>query len=115
MTTAAQGERYALAAQEDRSALRTRITIPATLRPSGSRSFQTVVRDLSLSGFSATAITRIHVGVTCWLTLPGLESMQARAVWWDNGHVGCAFDRLLDPIACEKVLSRWSGEPVYRG
>ena len=66
---------YAHAAQEDRCAPRTRITIPATLRPSGSRGFQTVVHDLSISGFSAMAINRLHPGTHCWLTLPGLESM----------------------------------------
>ena len=44
---------YFAAAQEDRSAPRTRITIPAMLRVSGGRGFQTVVHDLSLSGFCA--------------------------------------------------------------
>ena len=55
--------RYEMAAQEDRSAPRTRIVIPAQLRASGMRSFQTVVNDLSLSGFSATAVKigRAHV------------------------------------------------------
>ena len=60
-----------IAAQEDRSAVRTKMAIPAQLRASGARAFQTVVNDLSLSGFSATAITRMHPGAVCWLTLPG--------------------------------------------
>jgi len=105
---------YSVAAQEDRSAPRTKISIPASLRPSGSKAFQTVVRDLSLSGFSATALNRLHPGTVCWLTLPGLESMQGHVVWWDEGMVGCAFDKLLSPIIHDNVLSRWRGDGVYR-
>lgn len=98
---------YEIAAQEDRSAPRTRIMIPAQLRASGMRSFQTVVNDLSLSGFSATAVNRMHVGSICWLTLPGLESLQARAVWWENGLAGCAFANLLSPIVHDNILARY--------
>jgi hypothetical protein len=105
-----QQERYETAAQEDRSAPRLRISIPAALRPSGSKGFQTAVRDLSLSGFSATAMTRIAPRTMCWLTLPGKETVAAKAVWWDNGLVGCAFDDLLDPLELEAILSRWNGD-----
>jgi PilZ domain. len=108
-------EKYAAAAQEDRSAHRIRISIPATLRASGTKSFQTAVRDLSLSGFSATAMTRLHPGTLCWLTLPGMESMAAKVVWWDNGLVGAAFDRLLSPIILDDILTRWRGEGMFEG
>jgi len=106
---------YRLAAQEDRCAPRTRIAIPASLRPSGSKGFQTVVQDLSLSGFSAMAINRLHAGNLCWLTIPGLESLQAEVIWWNNGLVGCAFSQLLSPIVHDNLLARWSGNAgVYR-
>ena len=103
---------YAIAAQEDRSAPRSKVTIPASLRASGSKGFQTVVQDLSLSGFSATAINRLHPGTVCWLSLPGLESMQAEVIWWENSMVGCAFQQLLSPIIHDNILSRWSGEGI---
>mgnify|MGYP006345116529 CR=1 FL=1 len=106
---------YAIAAQEDRSAPRTRISIPATLRPSGSKGYQTSVNDLSLSGFSAMAVNRMHTGTVCWLTLPGLESLQAEVIWWNNGLVGCAFQQLLSPIVHDNVLARWRGDSVYKG
>jgi hypothetical protein len=102
-----QQDRYEYASQEDRSAPRTRISIPATLRASGSRGYQTAVRDLSLSGFSATAISRLHPGTHCWLTLPGLESLHARVVWWEDGQVGCAFEKLLSPIIYDDIIARW--------
>lgn len=106
--------RYDLAAQEDRCSPRTRLTIPAQLRASGGRAFQTVVHDLSISGFSAAAINRMHEGQICWLTLPGLESLQAQVVWWENCVAGCAFAELLSPIVHDNILQRYSGNGVYR-
>ncbi len=107
-------DRYKIAAQEDRCAPRTRLTIPATLRASGGRAFQSVVHDLSISGFSAASINRMHEGQMCWLTLPSLESLQAQVVWWDNCIVGCAFDELLSPIVHDNILQRYSNSGVYR-
>src|SRR5690606_13597859 len=107
--------RYHIAAQEDRSAPRTKLAIPAQLRASGARAFQTVVNDLSLSGFSATAITRMHPGSVCWLTLPGLESLQAEVVWWENNMCGCAFSSLLSPIVHDNILARYRADTTFRG
>jgi len=109
-----QKDRYAVAAQEDRCAPRTKITIPAQLRASGGRAIQTVIHDLSISGFSATAINRMHPGQICWLTLPGLESQQAEVVWWENSQVGCAFYELLSPIVHDSILSRFHPNAAYR-
>lgn len=108
------GDRYSVASQEDRSAPRTRVSIPASLRPSGSKGYQTVVNDLSLSGFSAASLNRLHVGTLCWLTIPGLESMQAQVVWWEDGQVGCAFEKLISPIVHDNILARWHGDSTYR-
>jgi hypothetical protein len=108
-------DRYEVAAQEDRCAPRTKITIPAQLRPSGARAFQTVVHDLSLSGFSASAISRMHVGQRCWITLPGLQSLEAQVVWWEDSVVGCAFEELLSPIVLDSILSRFQPQSIYRG
>ena len=109
-------DRYAISAQEDRCAPRTRLSIPASLRASGTRGFQTVVNDLSLSGFSCMSINRMYPGSVCWLTLPGLESLQAEVVWWNNSQVGCAFMQLLSPIVHDNILARWQGhgEGIYR-
>lgn len=98
---------YSIAAQEDRSAPRTKLTIPAQLRQSGGRPFQTVVHDLSLSGFSASAVTRLQPGTIIWLSLPGLESLQAEVVWWENSLTGCAFAHLLSPIVHDNLIERF--------
>jgi hypothetical protein len=107
-------DRYTIAAQEDRCAPRTRIQIPAGLRASGGRSFPTIVHDLSLGGFCCSAINRLHTGSVCWLSLPGLESLQAQVIWWDNSLAGCAFDNLLSPIVHDNILARWRGDKVFR-
>ncbi|MCW1384179.1 PilZ domain-containing protein [Novosphingobium sp. KCTC 2891] len=105
---------YEHSAQEDRCAPRSRVSIPATLRPSAAKGFHTIVQDLSLGGFSGTALNRMHVGTICWLTLPGLESLQAEVAWWHNGVVGCAFANLLSPIVHDNLLARYRGDGVYR-
>jgi len=106
--------RYEIAAQEDRSAPRTRLTIPASFRPSGGRSYQTIVHDLSLGGFCSSAVNRLQPGTICWITLPGLESLQSEVVWWDNSLVGCAFKTLLSPIVHDNILARWQPETIFR-
>ena len=105
---------YRTTAPEDRCGPRPRATIPATLRVSGGRAFQSVVHDLSISGFSAASINRMHVGQTCWLTLPGLEARQAEIIWWEDCIVGCAFVKLLSPIVHDNIMQRYSNVGEYR-
>ncbi|MBW8785486.1 MAG: PilZ domain-containing protein [Novosphingobium sp.] len=105
---------YTRAAQEDRCAPRTRTSIPAALRPSGAKGFQTVVHDLSLSGFSAAAINRMHAGSLVWLTIPGLEALEGEVIWWNNCLVGCAFHKLLSPVIHDTILARYAGDGVFR-
>lgn len=102
------GYRYAHAAQEDRCGSRAQVNIPATLRASGAKAFQTAVTDLAIGGFCCTAVNRMPPGTRCWLTLPGLQSLQAEVVWWDTNLVGCAFDDLLSPVVLETMLARWT-------
>lgn len=99
--------RYEHAAQEDRSAPRVRLSIPATMRPSGSPGFKVVVKDLSLSGVACEALTGMNGGTRVWLTLPGLAALQAEIMWNDGTMVGCAFTDLLNPAVLENVLARF--------
>lgn len=110
----ASPDRYAIASQEDRSAPRLRVSIPGSLRPSGGRGFQTVIHDLSLSGFAAASVNRMHPGSLCWLTIPGLEAQQAEVVWWNASIVGCSFSQLLSPIVYDNLLARFNGDRIYR-
>ncbi len=102
--------RYEHAAQEDRSAPRVKLNIPATMRPSGSPGFAVIVKDLSLSGVACEALTGMKGGTRVWLTLPGLSALQAEIMWNDGTMVGCAFNDLLNPAVLENILARY---PAY--
>lgn len=99
--------RYEDAAQEDRSAPRVKLHIPAQMRPSGSPSFSVIVKDLSLSGVACEALTGMSAGTRVWLTLPGLSALQAKIVWNDGTMVGCEFDTLLNLAVMENILARF--------
>lgn len=107
-------ERYEIAAQEDRCGQRAKLFIPGQLRASGGKAFRTLVSDLSISGFRASAINRMQPGQICWISLPSLESLQAKVIWWDKSLVGCAFAELLSPIVHDNLVSRYSGTGVCR-
>jgi hypothetical protein len=82
----------------------------ATLKTAESRGFQTMLRDLSLSGFSASAIDQIPVGSTCSLTSPDHEAKEARVVWWDRALVGCAFEKVIARVTQHGILEPWEAE-----
>lgn len=105
---------YEVAVQEDRCAPRTKIAIPAQLRVSGSPAFKTVVHDLSLAGFSASSIGRLQPDQICWLTMPGLQTIQGRIVWWDRSIAGASFDNMIDPAVLEGIIAQW-GRPLGGG
>lgn len=102
--------RYEDAAQEDRSAPRIKLKIPAQMRPSGSPAFAVIVRDLSLSGVACEALTGMSAGTRVWLTLPGLSALQAKIVWNDGTMVGCEFDNLLNLAVMENILARFPAQ-----
>ncbi len=103
-------QRYEDAAQEDRSAPRIRLKIPASMRPSGSPGFSVIVRDLSLSGVACEALTGMSPGTRVWLTLPGLSALPAKIIWNDGTRVGCAFDTLLNPAVMANILARFPAQ-----
>jgi hypothetical protein len=36
-----------------------------------------------------------------------MDALQAHVVWWEQGLVGCAFERLMSAHDYESVLARW--------
>lgn len=100
-------DRYAAAAQEDRCAPRSKVNVEAVLRPSGGHKFAVTVKDLSLAGFAAEAVTGMRSGSLCWLTLPGFEGLQAEVVWNDGGMIGCSFAQLLNQGVLDLMLKRY--------
>ncbi len=81
-----------------------RLSMPATLRASGSHSFACTVTDLSLGGFAVSAVTGIGPGTICWLSIGPLKGLQARVVWNDGHAVGCEFADMLNPAVFEALV-----------
>ncbi len=98
---------------EDRSAPRVILSLPAKLRPSNSPAFSVMIKDLSLSGFACEAVTSMPQGARCWLTMPGLESMQAEVVWNDGIIVGCSFHNLLNQVVLDALVARYTEPTQY--
>ncbi|MEE9433529.1 MAG: PilZ domain-containing protein [Sphingorhabdus sp.] len=102
--------RYAEAALEDRSAPRVKLRIPAILRPSGTAGYHVTISDLSLSGFSAEALTCQPPGSRLWITIPGLTPLQAEIVRNDGTIVGCAFSNFLNQAVLDNLVARYRVE-----
>jgi hypothetical protein len=96
---------YEYASQEDRSTPRMRVHFGASVRPSGARGFHTIVRDLSLGGYTAVSAARLDVNNFCWLAIPGFPALQGEVIWWDAGLFGVAFATLLDPSTFNAIIA----------
>ena len=107
-TRSQQNISYAEAALEDRSAPRTKLRIPASLRPSGFKGFSVIVKDLSMSGFAAEALTGMKAGTRVFITMPGLNALEAEIAWNDGTMIGCAFQNLLNEAVLDSILNRFS-------
>lgn len=103
---------YAFAAEEDRCAVRHKVAIPARLRFSCAQSFDVVISDISLAGFNCDALLQAHAGTRCWITMPGLASLEAEVVRHDNRGLGCAFAVLLNPAVMDRLIAGYSTEKL---
>lgn len=101
---------YAVSSDEDRCVVRHRLSIPAQMRFSCSKSFAVEVSDLSLAGFACDALVEAHKGTICWLTLPGLGAMEAEVVHHGNSGLGCAFKNMLNLAVLNHFVAKYSSK-----
>jgi len=101
---------YAIAAEEDRCAVRHRLSIPAKMRFSCSPSFPVKVMDMSVAGFACDALLQAHPGTLCWLTLPGLGALEAEVVRHDPQGMGCAFRTMLNQAVLDLFVQKYPAE-----
>lgn len=98
---------YAMASLEDRCAPRKKIRIPASLRQSGCPGFRVMIKDLSISGFAAEALTGMKPGTRIWIAIPGLVPLQAEIAWNDGVMIGCSFNDLLNEAVLNAILRHY--------
>ncbi|HZU64829.1 MAG TPA: PilZ domain-containing protein [Novosphingobium sp.] len=92
---------------EQRAAPRIRVAVPVIITLHTGQSFHSVVHDLSISGFSASAMVRMEPESRCIMKLPGLAGRQARVVWWNASIVGCAFAEPLTTATLDELVERY--------
>ena len=72
----------------------------------GTRKAPVRVRDISTLGARISGVYLVHVDDRFFLTLPGLESIEARVVWVADFEFGCEFAKPLSPVILEALIRR---------
>ena len=80
------------------------VRIGAEIREKGAGKQRISVLDLSRSGFRMHCIFLISDDRTVFLTMPGLESMEARIAWHDDDYYGCEFRQRLHEAVYDHVI-----------
>lgn len=105
MTTATSDSRVPAAATGDnRSTLRRAVRLDARVRDRGAARFAIRVLDLSMTGFRAETAFTIRPGSLVWITLPGLQGLEAEIAWQRGDHIGAAFRTPLHAAVFEHIV-----------
>ena len=70
----------------------------------GTRKATVKVRDISALGARVSGVYLVHAGDHFFLTLPGLESIEARVAWVAEFEFGCEFMKPLNPVILENLM-----------
>lgn len=83
---------------------RDEVRIAGEVRERGGGKQKISVIDLSQSGFRMHCVFLIPNDRAIFLTMPGLEAMEARIAWHENDYYGCEFKRKLYPAVYEHII-----------
>jgi PilZ domain len=100
---------------DTRRAQRLSIAFPAMLREPGTTKFQVMVKDLSVTGFRCETSFTMYPGSTVWMTIPGLNGLEACVAWKDGFKYGFAFVAPLHVAVFDHVIRQFGGEMVSAG
>ena len=90
-------------ASQPRRAERVPIGADISLR----RSFE--ILDLSLHGCRVELVERVRKGDRLWISLPGIETLEAITCWVDGFVAGAEFIRPLHPSVFDMLTARMRG------
>ena len=88
------------------------VSIPAEIREKGAGKQKVSVIDLSRSGFRMHCIFLIPDDRTVFLTMKGLESLEARIAWHQDDYYGCEFKQRLHEAVYDHITRT---HPTLRG
>lgn len=90
----------------NRARARAPFRIAATLRDRSSNKFSVHLLDLSTTGFRAEAHPSLDPGAIVWLTIPGLQGLEATVMWRQRLVVGCRFNHPLHPAVFDHLIRK---------
>lgn len=89
-----------------RRAERVSLRADIDFRRAGDHRYRVNILDLSPEGCRIESPITVSPGDTLWISLPGLESIQAEACWVKGWTVGVEFSRPLYPAVFDMVRDR---------
>lgn len=87
----------------ERRAERAPVTARARFREAGFNPFDVELFDLSFTGFRMVTFARPQIGKQIWVTLPGLQSLEAIVRRADGNEYGCEFLYPLHPSVAKHL------------
>lgn len=89
---------------ENRHQSRVTVTMNARLRDRASNKYDVRLLDLSVTGFRAEAHYGLDKGMIVWLTIPGMQGLEATVAWRRRDVIGCHFRQPLYPAVFDHVV-----------
>ena len=96
-------------AVQPRRAERVPIGADISLRRSFETRYQVKILDLSPHGCRVELVERVRPGDRLWISLPGIETLEATACWVDNFVAGVEFAHPLHPSVFAMLTARMNG------
>ena len=76
----------------------------ARLRDRHSNKYDVTLLDLSVTGFRAEAHYALDSGQIVWLTIPGMQGLEATVAWRRGQVIGCSFRNPLYPAVLDHII-----------
>jgi hypothetical protein len=94
---------------DGRKAKRERIKARARFREVGSNPYEVEIEDLSATGFRMASYAKPRIGTRIWISLPGLQALEAVVRRSEGTSHGCEFINPLHPSVAEHMQARLKG------
>jgi hypothetical protein len=83
---------------------RVEVAMHARLRDRHSNKYDVNLLDLSVTGFRAEAHYALDAGQIVWLTIPGMQGLEATVAWRRGTVIGCSFRNPLYPAVLDHIV-----------
>jgi hypothetical protein len=90
--------------RDNRRQPRIHLFLDAQLRNRGAGKVRIRVVDMSTTGFRAEAHYGLNAGDVVWITLPGMQGLEAVVAWRENQIIGCRFVQPLHPAVLSHIV-----------